>query len=90
MSFQESLKILGLESYESRIVNSNSHGELFNIADYVWLADSAKKVNDPMYVEFLKIVIKCCIEFCEKNWSRPESMWQHMPRLIDETIKAMK
>jgi hypothetical protein len=27
------------------------------------------------------------IDYAEKNWSRPESVFQHIPRLMAETIK---
>ena len=39
MTFEESLKNLGIEEYADRIFNSNSHGELFHLLDYISLAE---------------------------------------------------
>ena len=33
MNFEEALKKLDIEEYEERIINSNSHGELFHLQD---------------------------------------------------------
>ena len=38
MTFDEALKILDIEIYKNRIIHSNSHGELFHLADYILLA----------------------------------------------------
>lgn len=42
MTFKEALKKLNIEDYDERIWNSNSHGELFYIWDYILLAETVK------------------------------------------------
>ena len=79
MNFKEALKILNIEDYESRIFNSNSHGELFHIMDYI---DIASTIKDPSKFRawFVKVV-----EFAEKNWKRPESVFQHIRTFLEKS-----
>jgi len=84
MTFGEALKRLDIEDYGERIFNSNSHGELFHIADYFYMAeifsDAAVKEFRPWFVSVVK--------FAEDNWTRPESIFQHIPRMLEECAKA--
>ena len=84
MTFQESLKALGIEEYADRIWNSNSHGELFHLVDYILLAEwfTDKELFKLMFCEIVKRA--------EKYWKRPESVFQHIPRLLDEMLNQAK
>lgn len=82
MTFKQALKKLGIEDYSERIFNSNSHGELVHLADYFWMAENLK--GD---ITWFRPVFEIVVEFCEKNWSRPESCFQHMPKLIKDTLE---
>ena len=85
MNFKESLQILGIEKYQERIFNSNSHGELFHLIDYIALAGILKDKKD--FSEWFEITV----EYAEKNWKRPESVFQHIPKLLKEfIIKQLK
>lgn len=83
-SFKEALKKLGIEDYADQICNSNSHGELFHLWDYIALARIIKDKDK----QFFRLLFITCVEFAEKNWSRPESCFQHMPRLLADMAKA--
>ena len=81
MSFDEALKILGIEKYSNRIFNSNSHGELFHLADYIFMAEGLQKqtkvTKEQVAAEFDRIVAEA-----EATWSRPESVFQHMSKIF--------
>ncbi len=81
MNFKEALKILDIEEYGERIFGSNSHGELFHCMDYILLADMFK--DD---AEWFKGWFKTVIEWAEKNWKRPESVFQHIPKILEEYV----
>ena len=83
MTFQEALKTLNIEDYGERIFNSNSHGELFHLYDYCLIAEAFKEDPSPFRAWFVDVV-----QFAEKNWQRPESVFQHMPRMIKDTLGA--
>ncbi len=84
MTFNDALKTLGIEEYEERIFNSNSHGELFHLQDYFILA---KIADDKQWFQcFFKEWFKESILFAEKTWDRPESVFQHIPKLLDNLI----
>lgn len=87
MTFKEALKILHIEKYEDRIINSNSHGELFHIYDYFEFAEFIQKGT--IDVSFFVWAFEAAVEFCEKNWQRPESCFQHMPRLLCEIFRSI-
>jgi len=72
MDSKEVFEKLGIEDYADRIFKSNSHGELFHLQQYYELAKMG--VNKEMFrKEFIKVV-----EHAEKNWERPESVFQHI------------
>lgn len=77
MSFNDALKRLNIEDFSERIYNSNSHGELMHLVDYIDMATHIKGDSAWFRSQFLK-----CVEFTEANWSRPESCFQHMPDLL--------
>jgi hypothetical protein len=85
MTFYEALKRLNIEDYRDRIWNSNSHGELMHIYDYIAMA---QRVTDEDVVVF-RPFFELCVKWAEANWSRPESCFQHMPRLMDEMAQAL-
>ena len=78
MTFAKAMKVLNIEDFAERIFNSNSHGELFYIWDYMQLAQMP---GDKAWFRpwFLGVV-----EMAEKNWSRPESCFQHLVRFLQE------
>lgn len=82
MNFEESLKFLKIEDYGQQIFHSNSHGELFHCYDYIHLADHFKPHPDWFRPLFLM-----CVKFAEENWKRPESCFQHMPKLMYEMVR---
>lgn len=81
-SFKDALKILNIEDYSERIFHSNSHGELFHLMEYSELAEVVQK--NP--VDFRSWFIHN-VEFAEKNWERPESIFQHIGKLFWDQIK---
>lgn len=80
MTFQEALKKLDIEDYGSRIFNSNSHGELFHLAQYFSMAEKLKEIGG-----FREWFI-ATVAFAEKNMERPESIFQHIEELLIESI----
>jgi hypothetical protein len=72
MEFKEALEKLGIEDYADRILKSNSHGELFHLQQYYELAKMGANKE-----KFRKKFIKA-VEYAEKNWERPESVFQHI------------
>lgn len=81
IGFNESLSILGIERFHDRILNSNSRGELIHLMDYIYLAKSIGK-ND-WFSEWFDSVV----EFAEKNWTRPESIFQHIPEFLKQSTQ---
>lgn len=82
MNFNEALKKLDIEEYGERIFNSNSHGELFHLQDYIMLAELFNNVS--WFKEWFRFTIK----WAETNWSRPESIFQHIPKFLEKQIEA--
>jgi L-rhamnose mutarotase len=80
MEFKEALKKLGIEDYAERIFNSNSHGELFHVYDYIVLAENIKDTS--WFREWFEAVI----DYANKNWERPQSIYQHVMKMLQETI----
>jgi hypothetical protein len=76
----EALKILGIEEYGERIFKSNSSGELFHLKQYFILADSIG--NTECFPKWFK----SAVEIAEKEWKRPESVFQHIAKMCDEYI----
>jgi hypothetical protein len=81
MTFKEALQRLNIEDYGERIFNSNSHGELFHLQEYITIAEA---FDDTTWFRdwFIEIV-----EYAEKNWKRPESIFQHIIRALKESVK---
>lgn len=81
MTFQQALKILNIEDYSERIYNSNSHGELFHLYDYIILAKEIKK--QPNATDFRKWFEEV-VKYAEQHWRRPESVFQHILKIISQ------
>lgn len=83
MTLKEALKILNIEEYEERIFNSNSHGELFHLAQYIEIAEIFK--DD---AEWFRDWFVAVVKFAEENWNRPESIFQHIAQVLDNHINS--
>lgn len=80
MNFQEALKALNIEDFSARIFNSNSRGELFHMYEYIEFAKNMEgKAVSWFRPAFLEIV-----DWAEKTWHRPESIFQHVFKLLRE------
>lgn len=84
MTFEEALKNLGIEEYADRIFHSNSHGELFHLLDYILIAEH---FTDK---QFFRWWFKEIIKLAEQQWKRPESVFQHIPQLLEESLNECK
>ena len=82
MTFEEVLKKLGIEKYAERIFNSNSHGELFHIYDYIAIAESFEDLS--WFPKWFDEIVK----HAEKKWQRPESIFQHINKILQQQIEA--
>lgn len=81
MTFQEALKILGIEKYQERIFKSNSRGELFHIYQYIDLAEAIGTTEwFPKWFDHI-------VSRAEKTWDRPESVFQHTYEILVEQYK---
>lgn len=76
MTFKAALKRLNIEEYELRIFNSNSHGELAHLVDYI---EFAKRFDD---VDWFREWFIDVVKQAEKKWERPESVFQHMRQIL--------
>ena len=76
MNFKEALKILDIEDYGEKIFNSNSHGELFHISEYIYAAQKVKETD--MDISWFRDFFVKAVEFAEEKWERPESVYQHI------------
>jgi len=83
MLFNDALKKLNIEDYKERIWNSNSHGELFHIIDYIKLAEFE---DTSWFRRWFEDVVK----MAEENWDRPESIFQHILKIFDGWIDYNK
>ena len=83
ITFKQALEILGIEKYSQRIIDSNSRGELFHLTQYMNLATILGKGD--WFVEWFESVVK----FAEKNWERPESVFQHIEKVFQQHIKEV-
>ena len=84
MTFPEALKILGIEEYQERIFKSNSHGELFHLAEYINLARWVKEKGiAPEQIKAFTEWFKEGVIEAEKKWQRPESVFQHILKGIN-------
>ena len=82
MTFKKSLKILNIQDYEQRIFNSNSHGELLHIPQYIFLAENIGK--EKWFRGWFEAIVK----EAEKSWDRPESVFQHTVKILQDQIKG--
>ncbi len=80
MTFKEALKILNIEEYGERIFNSNSRGELFHLRDYIVLAKFIK--DSPTAISLFKKHFEEAVEDANRNWQRPESIFQHITEIL--------
>jgi len=80
MKFLEALKKLDIQQYADRIYNSNSRGELFHLMDYFFMAEHIKDGMAPTFKEWFDNIVK----EAEETWDRPESVFQHIPRILAE------
>ena len=83
MTFKTALKKLGIEEYEKRIFNSNSNGELFHLADYIVLAEFVGKHK---FKKEFKEWFNEIVSEAEKTWNRPESVFQHPLKILEEQL----
>jgi len=75
-TFQEALKILGIEDYSERIFKSNSNGEMFHLKQYIDLAGTIGTTK------WFPIWFKSVVESAEQRWRRPESVFQHITKIF--------
>jgi len=80
-TFGQALEKLGIEDYSDRIFNSNSHGELFHMIDYIIVADEIGDRDASWFRPWFEAQIKKAKE----TWTRPESIYQHLIKLINGT-----
>lgn len=85
MNFNEALKILGIKDYAERIFNSNSQGELFHLQQYFQLAELLKQ-DASWFREWFEETVK----EAGKNCHHPESIFQHISRILSEQIIDIK
>lgn len=85
MTFEEALKKLNIEDYGERIFHSNSHGELFHLIQYIEIAEI---FSDDLswFREWFEFIVK----FAEENWKRPESIFQHIKKMLIEQCEAQQ
>jgi hypothetical protein len=76
LTFEEVLQILGISEYETAIMNSNSHGELFFIEQYYRLASIIGKTL--WFSRWFKMKVR----HAKLHWKRPESVYQHLIKLL--------
>lgn len=81
---KEALETLGIEEYSERILNSNSRGEMLYLQQYFSLAEIIGKT------EWFPEYFKETVSLAEKEWDRPESVFQHIERMLFQTISAYK
>lgn len=85
MDFKESLKFLGISEYEERIFKSNSHGELFHLTDYIWIAENVRNLCKE--TAWFKPWFDSVVEWANESWNRPESIYQHMSKIFKDCCK---
>ena len=86
MTFKEALQILKIDDYSDAIFNSNSRGELFHLQQYFILAEAFKENNwnTNEFRRFFELVV----EFANKNWERPQSVYQHILTFYNELVES--
>lgn len=81
MTFKEALQKLEIEKYGRRIFNSNSRGELSQLHQYIILAESVGTTS--WFPDWFESIV----DWAEKNWERPQSVFQHIEEILYEQIK---
>ncbi len=81
MTFDEALHVLNIVDYRERIINSHSRGELFHLAQYIHIAECMKD-DLPEFKKLFSTWFRFIVEDAEKNWDRPESVFQHVSKLL--------
>lgn len=92
---RQAFELMGIPELHDRAFHSNSHGELFHMMDYIQLARYAvtnRSVMEGMTDDIMEMVslhvmgayITSVIEWTDANWERPDSAFQHMPRLVSD------
>lgn len=84
MNIAQVCEELGIPEYAERIWHSSSTGELYHVLDYHQMLEACKNAEEKLLIGRC---IKIVVEWAEENWSRPESVFQDMPRMIHETFK---
>ncbi len=84
MTFKEALKHLNIEEYGERIFNSSSHGDLQHLSDYIMLA---KAFDNPNWFREWFVAV---VESAEREWQRPESVFQHIPKILEDHLAASR
>lgn len=88
MTFQEATEFLGIKDFEQRIFMSNSHGELFHLQEYIALAEMHReKAMDPSWFRPWFVAV---VDHAEMAWKRPESVFQHLGKLIEDFASTRK
>jgi hypothetical protein len=83
MNFKDAIKKLNIEDYGERIFNSNSRGELFHLKDYILIAETIEDTS--WFREWFIAIVK----EAEEKWERPESIFQHILKLLTEEIRVI-
>jgi hypothetical protein len=81
MTFKQALKELNIEDFGEEIFNSNSHGELMHLQDYINIA-AIYKGNTAWFRDFFL----SCVEF-SATWKRPSSVYQHIATLLTLSLE---
>lgn len=81
MNIQQALKTLNIEDYSERIFNSNSHGELFHIHGYIFLAEIVSDMNKVGPFDF-RSWFEDVVKYAESNWPRPDVVFQHIEKIF--------
>jgi len=84
LTFKEAIMKLDIEDYGQRIFDSNSHGELFHLGDYIAIAEVFS--NSPLGTAWFRGWFTEMVAAAEAQWQRPESIFQHIPKLLKETM----
>lgn len=77
--FKDIAEKLDISEYAERIFNSNSNGELSHLWDYAILAEHA----DTKDMSWFRPWFISVVEDAEKTWERPESVFQHIPQILN-------
>ena len=80
--FGQALVKLNIEDYQERIFNSNSHGELIHLYDYIVIANALGDAGAQAFRTWFESVVK----WAEENWQRPESIFQHIRKILIESV----